>query len=453
MHKINIYIPNNNTKEREYIIDIFFDEFLGLKYNLLLYDNENYKIVLPNKNNIIIKDAFFGKFKSEKSYLDKKNIPEKIIYAKNQFTTEKNIPVLFGTENLIIKKDEIICENDIFAASFFMLTRWEEFVEENRDEHNRFPAKTSLAYKQNFLQRPIVNEYIEMLWNFLKHLNCNQKRKNSNFDFTITHDVDLIANWTNFINFIKTILGDIVKRRNIRLAKNNIKNYFLSVLKIEKDNFDTFDFLMKQAERVNKKAEFYFMTENKSSLNSNYKISNNKSTKLISKINLQNHIIGFHPSYYSYNNPEQWKKEYDRLTINAKQKIKTGRQHFLKFEIPTTWQIWEDNNMKKNSTMYYPEFLNFRCGVCYEFSVFNILSQKKLTLKESPLIFMETTFLSYMNINNEKKFIDKITESINIVRKYSGNFVFLWHNSNFINTSIDSKKLYINILNILNNEN
>ena len=71
----------------------------------------------------------------------------------------------------------IECGIDIFASSFFMLTRWEEYVNKIRDMHNRFPAYASLACKNNFLDRPIVNEYVEMLWNMLKFLGCKQEKK------------------------------------------------------------------------------------------------------------------------------------------------------------------------------------------------------------------------------------------------------------------------------------
>ena len=121
---INIKIPNNNINERKYILDIIFNEFLGDQYKLEI-GSDDYEIILENSKRLVIKDL---------EYL-KENIPEKIE------------------------------ELDILAASFFMLTRWEEYVNRTRDNHNRFQATASLAYKQGFLDRPIVNEYIEEVKN------------------------------------------------------------------------------------------------------------------------------------------------------------------------------------------------------------------------------------------------------------------------------------------------
>lgn len=129
---IKITIPNNNICERKYILDIIFDEFLGLDFKVIQNDDcKNWIIELPNKQVLTIKDTFFNKYPKDLDYLKLENIPQKIE------------------------------ELDIFAASFFMLTRWEEYVNKARDSHNRFPATESLAYKQGFLDRPIVNEYLE----------------------------------------------------------------------------------------------------------------------------------------------------------------------------------------------------------------------------------------------------------------------------------------------------
>jgi len=145
-----IIVKTNNRfdKEKKYIINIIFGEFLGLDYKLLFREGiKNYDIVLENGNSLTIKDHFFFKFKDKVSYLEQQNIPDKVIFAHNQFLVEDNIPVIYGNEELVIDQDRIICGIDIFSSSFFMLSRWEEYVNKTRDAHNRFPASQSLAHK------------------------------------------------------------------------------------------------------------------------------------------------------------------------------------------------------------------------------------------------------------------------------------------------------------------
>ncbi len=84
-----------------------------------------------------------------------------------------------------------------------------------------------------------------------------------------------------------------------------------------------------------------------------------------------------------------------------------------------------------DSTCSYADKEGFRCGVCYEYSVFNILTRKKLNLKEKPLIVMEGSFATYQPNIKPEKMLEKIRQLIDKVKKYNGEFVFLWHNSSF----------------------
>jgi len=253
---MKIKIPNNNIAERKYIINILLCEFLGLKYNIEIKNIQDYEIILKNENKLIIKDSFFNKFQKDLEYLDEKNIPQKVEFGKNEFIVENDILIIFGKNKCEIKKNEIVCEIDIFASSFFMLSRWEEYVNKTRDNHNRFPAYASLAYKNNFLDRPVVNEYLEMLCNMLKFLGFKQKRKERKFKFVLTHDVDVAYKFKSKFLMFKELLGDLLKRKSINIFLSNVKlqiNYF----KNKKDPYDTYDYLMDISEKVGVKSYFF----------------------------------------------------------------------------------------------------------------------------------------------------------------------------------------------------
>lgn len=429
---IKIIIPNNNLNERQYIIDIIFDEFLGLEYKFEVGSKnlQAYNIELENGKRLIIEDHFFNNFPEGLEYLKESNVPKKIEYIKNEFTPEEDIPVIYGTNTLITTyqpSKTIQSGIDIFASSFFMLARWEEFVNKNRDKHNRFSVTESLAFKNNFLDRPIVNEYIEMLWSMLVYLGINQKRKKRQFNFVLTHDVDNPLRYTNLKSTIREIMADIIKRKDIKSAIRKTK----VLLKIEKDPFDTFDYLMDISEKIGTKSYFFFMGEGVTQYDNRYKCGDPFVQKLIQKIKKRKHHIGIHPTYDAYNNLLQFKKEKKELEKELNSSILFGREHYLRFEVPTTWQIWEDSGMEWDSTLSYASQEGFRCGVCYEYSVFNILTRKKLKLKEKPLIVMDGSIVMYQPNMSIVEIETKINNLIYKTKKYNGQFVFLWHNSNF----------------------
>ncbi|MFX0132668.1 MAG: polysaccharide deacetylase family protein [Candidatus Hodarchaeota archaeon] len=443
---ITISIPHNFLPERIYIIDLFFNEFLGVNYRIIPKNIRNYELSLQNSKKLIINDCFFSNYGDHFEYLKIENIPSKVKYLKNTFLVEDNIPVIFGTDEMIISTKEIKCGIDIFASSFFMLSRWEEYVDKTRDAHNRFPVHASLAYKNAFLDRPIVNEYLEMLWNMLINLGYEGNRKTRSFKFIITHDIDLPLMWISPKLFIRNFAADLIKRHTILGAAKTMRSYILSKVGLENDPFDTFDLLMDLSEDNGAQSNFNLMSEGNSIYKKNYTLDDIFIRKLIKKILKRGHKIGFHPSYETYNNRELWSIEYKKLSSIIPEEIKTGRQHFLRFEVPITWQIWNDNRMTYDSTLNYPEKEGFRCGICYEYSIFNILSRKKLELKESPLIIMDQNFIAYQIVTSDVM-LQKLQILMSKIKKYKGNFVILWHNSSFnVNPWIEYHKVYKRIL-------
>src|SRR3989338_346953 len=239
---IQISIPSNFSAERCYIIDILLEEFLGLKYEIAIKEDvHNYILRLENGSELIVEDHFFGHFSDGLSYLDEKNIPSAIKLFQNPFDTTEPIPILYGNDKCEASPRRIVCGLDIFASSFFMLSRWEEFTVKQRDNHNRFSAKSSLAFRYNFLGRPIVNEYTEVLWNMLKYLEIQQEKKEQKFELLLTHDVDILKYWKNIGGFFKEMAGDVIKRRDLKLFFDNLTSFSLTKLRLQNDPFDTFD--------------------------------------------------------------------------------------------------------------------------------------------------------------------------------------------------------------------
>ncbi|MCF6185292.1 MAG: polysaccharide deacetylase family protein [Bacteroidales bacterium] len=420
-----IQIPNNNIQERKYIIDVIFSEFLGINYKLEITESNSYKILFQNKE-IEIKDAFFNKFQKELSYLKSENIPENVIFAENRFTPEENIPVLYGNGNIEISENKIYCGIDIFASSFFMLTRWEEYVITGKDEHGRIPDELQLSVNHNFNERPVVNEYVEMLRQMFAYLGLKIENKHK-YTAKITHDIDFFARYDKFLKVVKATGGDIFKRKSFKKAINTLATYFKIINGKEKDPYDTFDYLMNLSEKAGLKSHFYFIPAMPGEEDAQYNISDKKVIETIQNITKRGHIAGIHGAYRSYKNKVQFEEEMKRFPKNIN--ITESRQHFLRFSNPETWQMLEDVRIKTDNTIGFIENVGFRAGTCFKYSVFNILTRRKLQLKEMPLIFMEQAAVK--KYPEKEVFFGKFAELKNIVEKYQGNFVILWHNNNF----------------------
>ncbi|MCX6256297.1 MAG: polysaccharide deacetylase family protein [Bacteroidia bacterium] len=430
---IQISVPQTFIHERSYVIDILLNECIGIEYKIEINPGlKDYKMCLPNGNDIIIEDHFFSVSQESTGYLDIKSLPSKIEYMQNRFLTEDDLPVIYGTDHCQVLERgnyiQVVCGNDIFAGAFFMLSRWEEFVVQEKDEYGRFDEKQSLAYRAGFHQRAIVNEMAEFLWNILIYCGHPDNRRKRQYQVKPTHDVDYFSRFTGIFSMLRTIGGDIFVRRNPGMSLKTIKDYLIIVSNKSNDPYNTYDYLMNISDNYGLVSTFYFIPAISKEFGSNYLLENMEVKEMIGKISERGHRIGIHGQFESYKYQTAYNAGYVRLKTIYNQ-LNEGRQHYLRFENPVSWQIWNDCGIETDSTLGFTSDVGFRCGICHEFSVFNILTRRKLDLKELPLIVMDTALQK--KHGHAEKIFEEIIRLSGICKKYNGTFVLLWHNSSF----------------------
>lgn len=422
---IQVFFNPSFEAEKRYVIDVLFDHFVGIPYQIELSGQAlDVTIRLDGGKSLIIADAFFSRLNESDDYMLLKNLPKSAIDVYDD-RLDLKLSALYGDGRIDRSKETIKIHADLIASTFLMLTRWEERVILERDQHDRFPAAASSAGRFGLLDRPIVNEYLEWIWQALVDLGIDQQRKDRQFSFLMTHDVDLPRLWWNGKDFIRSVVGSLVKRRDLKGTLKLLRWWIKG-----QDPFDTFDLLMSRSESYGLRSHFFFMSGGTSDKDNYYRIDHPKILQLMETIKKRGHQIGFHPSFNAYNDPDQFELELKTLREVAPLPVAFGRHHFLRFEVPTTWQIWEDQGMHWDSSMSYHDSVGFRCGVCYPFPVFNVVSRKKLNLIERPLIVMDGSFVTYGEQDPDKA-IAAMNQLIDQVERYRGEFVFLWHNSAF----------------------
>jgi hypothetical protein len=419
---IEIEISTKYIHEFAYSANVILNTILGVPYKIVNCKGNKDIRIKSNSSFIIIP----GDFWELENYLKKQIIPDHIIFSRNRFCFEKDIPVIFGNDIFREDTNSFYCGIDLFASSFFMLTRWEEYVTDLKDTHDRFPGNASLAYKFNFLQRPVVNEYAELLWSLLLHMGYKGQRKEREFRILPTHDIDQFRYWDikKKKGLLKNLVSDLLIRKRPRLFYSRLKSFIGSVMR-HSDPADTFDYLMDNADRIGSKACFYFIAGGVTAYDQNYLLNSVHVKRQIENIIKRGHRIGIHPSYSTYNDYNMLTGELSVLGKLSGTKIHEVRNHYLRFGIPITWEIMDKASLKIDSTMYYSDLPGFRCGICNEFPVYDIIQRKQLELIERPLLVMDTSYKEKVR----SQCYSEITMLKETVKKYHGDFVFVWHNS------------------------
>ncbi|WP_341875759.1 polysaccharide deacetylase family protein [Defluviitalea saccharophila] len=474
---IYIYIEDNNFKKQiQYVFSLFFfvlgqnvsyiecltSYIQGEKDILIAYiDSKDAKKITDKFKNIIIIKAskkLFGEY-----YLQAESIPSFV----NRFILE--IPIKCTTDiisifsdgqRLFIKKDNMHIHTniDFISDAFFMLSRYEEVVLSHmihNERYKRFSAKHSLAYKHNFLGRPIVNEYIELLWSWIEDFNLGYKRKkwwgNKDFVVCLSHDVDYILKH-NILNKrqVKETLSNILTLKKLDKGLDDLGKMIKNINMYKKDPYWTFEYLMKIEKKYGFSSSFYFMVSGNSEYDNNYLLKDYRVKSLINKMIELDFEVGYHGSYNTFNNKQLMKQE-KRVLDSVVYDHKYGcRQHYLRFKVPDTWRYQSYNKFIYDTSMGYPDCEGFRCGTCFPFKPYDLIHNKVINMWEIPLIVMDMTLCSnkYKRLKANEAY-DRCVEMIEIIDNYQGVFTILWHNSFFGEANNEWKKVYERVLKYL----
>ena len=331
---------------------------------------------------------------------------------------------------------------DILGLTYWMLSRQEEVGRTDLDEHGRFPATSSHAFKHGYLERPIVDEWLHVLGQVIQRTWPGIALAQRRFSIKVSHDVDAPSRYAfkSWKGIARAMAGDVLKRGDVGSAVFApwIRLNSQTVLH-PKDPANTFDWIMDVSERHGLKSAFYFICgRTVPSLDADYEPEHPAIRALMRRIHARGHEIGLHPSYGSYQKPEVIRAEAGRLRRIAREEgIEQpewgGRMHYLRWEQPTTLRAWADAGMTYDSTLGYADRPGFRCGTCFEYPAFDPVAGQALPLGVRPLVAMECTVMAprYMGLGAADAALAKFVQLKNACQAVGGCFTLLWHNSQF----------------------
>ena len=463
---LKIKIPNQtNNSYIQYALDILLGEFLGLNFEVETYEGNIIEITRSSDfddfSKLTLDASFF--YKANHNWLKSKSLPvlplSTWIPADDGINANlvlPSIPVLYGSPGLVKNGNHIHLNLDIFGSAFFMLSRYEEVITKDRDNHNRFPSWASVAYKAGFLDRPIVNEYLEILWTVIHLIWPDLKRKAYKAKNFITCDVDFPfkPSLFNFKRMIFQAGRQVLKEYALHRALITLLKFIGTKIGFSfKDEFrENISWIMDINEKAGNKVAFYFITHKTSFHDSNENFDASKVRELFKEIHQRGHEIGLHPGYNSYNNQKNFKKSSEVLRRvlkeeNIKQNTFGGRMHFLRWDNSKTPQLCEENGFDYDSTLMYSDNTGFRCGTSYEFTMYDLVNRKAFKLKQRPLIAMDCTVIAprYEGLGYSEKSMARFNQLKERSHTHNGTFTLLWHNNHFSN--VNDKIFYKELIN------
>jgi hypothetical protein len=413
-----VYSPHITYRLR-YTLDVLLKNDLGLEYEITTHEEE------------------FISHKQPKLSYGYKTYDDAVCIGASGLLFEKGIrpqqPVVFSYEGVPVffetHDGAFDLPFDLLSASFFLLSRYEEYLPFQPDVHGRFQAEKSFQYQHHFLDKPVVDHYVLMLRDVLQKKFSQLHIKKRKFRFTPTYDIDSAYAHKNkgLVRNTGSLLLSLYKG-NYESAKNLIK----VLCGVMKDPFDNYDLLHALHREFSLKPIFFFLLGDYDEYDKNISIHISEFKTLIKSI-ADVAEVGIHPSYASNAKPEKVKLEIERLSKILNRDITKSRQHFLKLNFPNTYRTLIENGITDDYSMGFSSQPGFRAGYTKPYPFYDLEKEMKTALTIHPFAFMDATFQYYHEISPQQA-LTFILPLVEHIKSVGGDCISLSHNASFFDT-------------------
>jgi len=342
-----------------------------------------------------------------------------------------------------LKDAEASLPFDPFAAAFYFISRYEEYLPFTADTYHRFPPEQSLAYKHNLMEIPLVEVWLEKVLGVLKKHFPELEIKQPVYRFIPTVDVDMAWAYRHK-GLLRTSGGffrDILK--NDRAA---LKNRICTLRQKQSDPYFTFDYL-DNLEAKYGITHLYFLLLGKHGKYDKNTVPGHPAMQALAKRLHKRGPVGIHPSYASNFRQGRMEQEKQLLEQMISKPVTQSRQHYLVIRFPETLRSLNEAGIREDYSLGYTSAIGFRAGTCRPFPFYDLQRDEASQLICYPLNLMDAGLQYYLKLKPDEAII-KAGHLIESVKKYQGTLVSLFHNNSLSDTNEwkDWKKVYESIL-------
>ncbi len=314
---------------------------------------------------------------------------------------------------------------DIFAATFYLLSRYEEYLPHTKDIYGRYAHENSLAFKEGFLQQPLINIWAEDLVKTIKDKLASFTIQyspftihHSPFRFLPTYDIDIAYSFKHK-GFLRNAGGFFRQPSTARIKV---------LLGLEQDPFDTYEWLQQlHATHQNVQPIYFFLVAEKNGLYDKNILPHHPAMQVLIQTHSKKSVIGLHPSWQSGDDEKVLMRERKSLEAIAGKPITASRQHFIRFNLPKGYQRLIDAGITDDYSMGYGSINGFRASVASSFYWYNLQTGQETTLRIHPFCFMEANSFYEQHFTTVQA-LEEMKYYYDVCKKVNGEFISIWHN-------------------------
>jgi len=312
---------------------------------------------------------------------------------------------------------------DIFAASFYLMSRYEEYLPHVKDAKGRYPVSESLAFQEGFLQQPVVDIWAykfkeTLLENFPNLLFSEQEMQ---IHTVVDASQPFAYLERGFLRSIISYSSDLWK-----LKIHSIIDRSRVIMRLRKDPFNTFKWIINSSKKSTAQLTIFFLLGNGLVFTESLNSRRNK-FKMLIKFVADYRDVGLVFSYDSLNNYDILKAEKRRIEEITNRELKGSMNSIFLIRLPDIYRNLVELEVERDFTMVYEDEVGFRAGTCTPFLFYDLDSEIKTPLIIHPIAMTTKSF--------EKKYDSEISKTFNAlfqaVSEVNGTFLMHFSNQDF----------------------
>jgi hypothetical protein len=312
---------------------------------------------------------------------------------------------------------------DIFAASFYLISRYEEYLPHIKDGYGRYAHENSLAFKEEFLNVPLINVWLKQFAEAIKIRFPNFNFQSSSFNFFPTYDIDIAYSY-KYKGLIRN-LGGFFKKPSLQRIK--------VLIGLAKDPYDAYKWMNSLHTKYKLEPIYFFLLAEKNGRYDKNILPYKTGMWQLVKQHAKKYAVGIHPSWQSGDDDNLLKKEIqylDEMRENGKTTI--SRQHYIRFTLPQTYRRLIEVGIADDYSMGYGSINGFRASVAASFFWYDLENEVATELRIHPFCFMEANSYYEQKYTSAKAY-DELIHYYTVCKENNGTLITIWHN-NFLGT-------------------
>jgi hypothetical protein len=364
-------------------------------------------------------------------------------YSESDFSEEeffiKSTSLLFETD---IKQQAIECFEvnyqkaffqttgdfpfDIFGASFYLISRYEEYLPHEKDEYGRYAHTNSLACKERFLHLPLINIWLQDLKKAIKQKFPSVLFKRKQFKYIPSYDIDIAYCYLekgllrNIYGFVKDI-----QKKQWYLVKERWK----VLRRKQKDPYDSYEWMDALHLYCKIRPVYFFLVARAQyGYDKNISTSSKVFQELIAYFSVV-YKVGIHPSWQSSVTADNkiLREEKEWLEVIVDREVEHTRQHYIKFTLPESFRRLIECRLLKDYSMGYGSINGFRASVASSFYWFDLEKNATTRLLLFPFCFMDANAFYEQKLTPQKAY-EELVQYYNTLKQLNALMVTIWHN-------------------------